>query len=714
MKENNKPSPVLNDNPIRDSRDDCLGRTDSAKSFAQQVLLLDASEGVAIGVFGPWGSGKTSFINLARKEFKHKEIPVLDFNPWMFSGTEQLVGRFFAELSAAMGETSGLKTIGQALREYGSAINAVANVASTLLAIPQIGDIVKTMLNAVSDPSKQPESANQLRSKVECALRKRDDPIIVVLDDVDRLTNQEIKDIFKLVRLTASFPNLVYIVACDRLRVEQALDKENLPGRDYLEKIIQLPFTLPEIPRLVLWDQMNAAITNALGGFADPGPCGEETREDTWNVYIDIIFPLIRNMRDVRRYAIAIRMTVSRLEDQVAHIDILALETVRLFLPDVFDLLPSMIDLLTVTSPWGRNVPRSSYGSNHQGDNDSHRNARIDKLRDAAAQKPRDGEPEPESRGAVTAMIRHIFPPSEQSIVRDESYEQWAGELLSQRRVAHAHVLQIYLEYVVGDNLLVFHDAEQAFEHMPDRDKLDRFIRSLDPARWRAVFVCLATSFKNQFGPEHVESGIVVVLNLLPDVPHHQSNIVRDFALFTRQLLRVLDAAAVEAAVCRISPWVTSLSSRMQLVVQSKKIVSTTAAAEFDQTLCNEIQSASVDSLAEEWNLFSILNFYTKIAGPAKAKSIIGDSPQFTFNLLWTAQTTDLINDTPHLCLLWDSLIEFYGDEEALKERIESLRAQFDNLKPWIEHRKIPLDDAERLLELAEKYQSGRWPEIDR
>jgi len=53
---------IAGDNPIRCQEDDALGRVSAAKAFAQQVLSLDDSEGVVVGVLGPWGSGKTSFI----------------------------------------------------------------------------------------------------------------------------------------------------------------------------------------------------------------------------------------------------------------------------------------------------------------------------------------------------------------------------------------------------------------------------------------------------------------------------------------------------------------------------------------------------------------------------------------------------------------------------------------------------------------------------
>ncbi len=106
------------DNPIQNSQEDVLGRADVAISFARHVLALDVSEGAVVGVLGPWGSGKTSFINLTQAEFRRKGLQVLDFNPWMFSGAEHLVERFFTELIIKLKLRPDLAEAGKALEDY--------------------------------------------------------------------------------------------------------------------------------------------------------------------------------------------------------------------------------------------------------------------------------------------------------------------------------------------------------------------------------------------------------------------------------------------------------------------------------------------------------------------------------------------------------------------------------------------------------------------
>lgn len=288
---------VRADNPIRKPEDDALGRAKVARSFAQQVLSLDVTEGVVVGVLGPWGSGKTSFVNLARAHFEAEGVAVLDFNPWMFSGAEQLVESFFVELSAQLKLCSGLAELGKDLEEYGETFSGMGW-------LPLVGPWLERGRTASKVLAKvlqrRKEGVGARRAKVEQALGALERPLVVVLDDIDRLTTAEIRDIFKLVRLTANFPNVIYIVAFDRLRVEEALGEQGIPGRDYLEKILQVGVDLPAVPANVLNKEIFHAIDTVLSQIENQGPFDENVWPD---LFMEVIRPLIRNLRDVRRFA---------------------------------------------------------------------------------------------------------------------------------------------------------------------------------------------------------------------------------------------------------------------------------------------------------------------------------------------------------------------------------------------------------------------------
>ena len=728
-------TPLPGDNPIENHVDDVLERADLAIAFARQVLEPDASRGATVGIFGPWGSGKTSFVNLARKTFDQKDVPVLEFNPWLFSGAEQLVERFFAELSTSMGMKSELKEIGEALGKYGAALNAVAGVASALLAAPQIAEIVKA-IPSLAGATSQPESVHELRNRMEQALRKRRKPVVVILDDVDRLSAPEIREVFKLVRLTASFPYLIYIVSCDRLRVEQALDEkeQGLSGRDYLEKIIQWSFNLPEIPRHLLKRQLFKAIENSLAGIQNPGPFDE----DVWgDVYRGILRPLIRNIRDVRRFAMAIRDTASGLEGQVAQADVLALEAIRVFLPDVFRLLPGAIDGLTVTTrPFERELDRmmpQGFADESPAFN-KRRKERVDGLIEAA-KKDGECEADPTAEEVVEAMLERLFPAGAElrrigNVDSKSRFNENAAEHLTERRIAHEHVFRLYLERVVSPDLLAFHEAEQALDRMTNRVARDEFIRSLEPTRRQDVVSNLC-DLVYRIPREHVEPGIVMLLNLWSDMPEQPAgwstfvnDTTRAVRSATHRLLDTLeDAAAVETAVRRILPELTSLSSKVGLVqrvrqqdIASRGLISEEAANELETMLRNEIRAASDADLAAERALSQVLYFVKHSGGTPEEPLALGDSPELTFALLRSARDETVTGSSPvrrSAKLDWERLIDFLGGEEVLKTRINNLKARFETLKPWLETRRIPLDEAEQLLELAERHLSGWRPEAD-
>ena len=716
------------DNPIRDRIDDVLTRADSADIFAQQALTLDVSEGATIGLFGPWGSGKTSFVNLARNTFNTQGVPVLDFNPWLFSGTEQLVARFFVELSKSMGMTNELEDIGKKFRKYGLALDSVASIASFFLANPLIAKITKVITKIVGTVS-QPKSVGFLRKEIEDVLQDRDKPIVVVLDDVDRLSAPEIREIFKLVRLTASFPNLIYLVSCDRLRVEQALDEkeQGLSGRDYLEKIIQWSFNLPEIPDHLLTQQLSEEIDKALSNIGNPGPFDEQVWSD---IYTEIVQPLIRNMRDVRRYVFSIQQTVGALKGQVALVDVLALEAVRLFLPDVFIRLPSAIDGLTLMSMAAEkrlDVMVSRNPADPITDFNKWMKVRVDGLIEAATTY-RKFEEDRTAAEVVDAMIDRLFPDGSRLRRMSDGdsapyVSEDAAKYLYGCRVAHESILRLYLERVVGPNLVAYNNAERALARMTDRKELMDYMRLLGPTQWEGVVSNLC-NFADQFRPEHAEPGALVLLNIWSELPELKSgsNSLSDTGTAVRQVISQLlhtleDASAVELAVSRMLPSITSLFSKVELVYLvghrerfGQNLVSKIAATEFETSLGNEVKAASVDKLIDERNLSKVLLFARNTAEPLGEPLDIPDTPEVTFNLLQSVcgeMTTGLMDSRAvrrSPTLAWETLVDIYGSKKILHARIKSLTTRFDELKPWLDRRGIAIDDAKGLLRVADKY----------
>lgn len=424
------------DNPIVTNEEDVLGRVKPAISFAKHIMSLDTTKGVVVGVLGPWGSGKTSFVNLSRLELNKKGVVTLDFNPWMFSGHEQLVNAFFAEISEQLKMKPELSDIGEKLEDYGEAFSGLGWV-------PFVGPWIERLQLAFKFFFKlfgrKKDGITGRRKKIEDALAKMKNPIVVTLDDIDRLLTSEIRDIFKLVRLTANFPNLIYIVAFDRIRVEKALSEQGIPGRDYLEKILQIGIDLPSLPSNLLNSQVYKSIESALSN-TEPAYFDKEAWPD---VYMEIIYPLLRNMRDVRRYAVAIHGSVSELNGQIALVDVLALEAIRIFLPDVFMCFHECVDGLTSTY---------NFGLGSRSGESPHLKVQIDKLIQKAGERA----------DLVKSMIQRLFPSANRHIGGSSYVEEWSNQWLLGRRVANPDIFKLYLERITGDSLQSFIEAEWA------------------------------------------------------------------------------------------------------------------------------------------------------------------------------------------------------------------------------------------------------------
>lgn len=685
-----------NDNPIKVAGQDALGRDPLAKRFSNNLLELDASEGLVVGVLGPWGSGKTSFLNLTRAHLEASGATLLDFNPWMFSGAEQLVESFFGELASQLKVRPGLATIGDDLESYGEAFSGMAW-------LPVVGPWIErgrlaTKLASRLLRRKRPAIGDR-REKLTTALAGLEDPIIVVLDDIDRLTTAEIRDMFKLVRLTASFPNVIYLVAFDRKRVEDALGEQGIPGRDYLEKILQVGVDLPSLPKTVVNREVFLALDQAIEGIAPVAPFTESVWPD---IYAEVISPLIRNMRDIRRYAAAVRGTIAELEGRIELSDVLALEAIRVFLPDLFAAMSDATEALTDTSDIGMG----------RGRDDGPLKTQIEHLVEAAAPRTE----------VASALVNRVFPAASRHIGGSNYGSDWQRIWLRERRVSHKDLLRFYFERVVGEHLQSFVDGETAWRLMDDQHSLDEFLQSLEPEHLEDVIGSLEV-YEDEFAAEQVVPTVTVLLNLLPGMP------VLDRGMFYfgsrmvvgRVVYRLLRSLAAEAAVFDAAKAIyanlASLSSKFELVSvigfregQGHKLVSETAAAGLEMQWRADVRASQVNDLLDEVELLTTLYWAQQDARSDEPPLAVPDDRRLTLAILVSARSYQrsqaLGNRTVRKSarLWWDGLVAVFGGEDALRTRLSELRAGAEQLD---------FDGLDELLELADRYENGWRPERD-
>jgi predicted KAP-like P-loop ATPase len=298
--ESNLTSLLSADRPIDDLEEDRLRRKDFAKNIARIFGEWKGRDSLVVALYGPWGAGKTSLKNLVLRSLAEnrsqgpKATEILEFNPWQWSGHSELTSAFFGEVERAIGRTVGSKSAVrtmQILRAYAAFLGASRAVlegvpkllASTILLIgalgfgasisqglaevgPVIGAVIFGALTvagilglseAVLERAAAWVSAriavnsktlSEYKKDLADELRKLNRNILVIIDDIDRLTPEEIRTVFQLVKANADFPNFIYFLPFQRSLVAKALNPDNAAeGDQFLEKIVQIGFDIPGV-----------------------------------------------------------------------------------------------------------------------------------------------------------------------------------------------------------------------------------------------------------------------------------------------------------------------------------------------------------------------------------------------------------------------------------------------------------------------------------
>jgi hypothetical protein len=282
------------------------------------------STGLVIGITGPWGSGKSSILNLLHEHLKgmYEDALIVRFDPWLVSGRDDLIAEFLGELigtiNANQSQKDRFKKLVAKVAEYGAQLAPVSN-----LLVPGMGAIASGGFKALQTAFSEKMSLNALRVQLKKELEELDVPVVVLIDEIDRVEDGEIRTVAQLVRSVVDFRGISYVLAYDPDRVIEALGAgKRESGRAYLEKIVQLQIPIPvtfdnEIIRL-LTANLNALET----ALQLPQNFAEAER---FEVLMQLLAgDVIRTPRDIRRLTDTFHVLIGMLHGEVDWIDLLA------------------------------------------------------------------------------------------------------------------------------------------------------------------------------------------------------------------------------------------------------------------------------------------------------------------------------------------------------------------------------------------------------
>jgi hypothetical protein len=461
------------DSPISSRSLDRFNRAGFASRIAETIATRIDPSSIVLGLYGPWGDGKTSALEMMQEKLADfPRVVVVRFNPWHFQSEEVLLRGFFATLAETMGRSlpSLKEKAGDLLQKYGSLLS----LASVTLG----GGVELNPGNAASGigTALSNVSLDDLRKRIEAMLAEHKRRLVILIDDIDRLDRDETHAIFKLVKLSASFKHTSYVLAFDDEVVSAALGERYgegglASGRAFLEKIIQVPLHLPPADERSLRQLALEGVQSALNQ-ADVA-LSQEQVDAFVRHFDDGIRPRVRTPRRAKLYANALMFSLPILKGEVNPVDLMLIEGIRIFYPDLYVGIRENPDLFLRGL---RDSDRGSIGAQ--------RATRLETLLSRCLP-----DLSTEERGVITnRLLIPLFPRIENTIYGAEWERTWSAE----QKACSEHYFTRYFTYGVplGD----VRDAEVAqliscdatddekrnlLESFANRQALPRVIRML-------------------------------------------------------------------------------------------------------------------------------------------------------------------------------------------------------------------------------------------
>ncbi len=329
-------SKYFNDSPIETADDDRYGITAFAKSIAASLLAIEKPVGTTIAINGPWGSGKSSAVNLIREELdshKSETLKVIEFKCWWYRGEEAIALAFLQELNTALAPTVGKKVknaipgLGRHLLQAGPVIGTAVSLATT----GGLGSLIPGGAAFAARFFPEKDSLENIFKRLSSALEEQSCRFLIIVDDIDRLSPEEALAIFRLVKSVGRLPNVMYLLVFDR-QLADAVVHQRYPseGPHFLEKIIQASFELPPPNQTDLNQEVLLAVQDI---------CGEPAEQHLvrfMNLFYDAVVPFVRTPRHVARLINAMSVTWPAIANEISRADYLTLETLRLYEPLLF------------------------------------------------------------------------------------------------------------------------------------------------------------------------------------------------------------------------------------------------------------------------------------------------------------------------------------------------------------------------------------------
>ena len=236
----------LTDHPLTEEEEELSGWKSQAQTLTQKLLATDTTRAAfSLGIVASWGEGKSSFMGIMQRYLQQaqREVIVMHFNPWLYDKEAQLTKVFFEELRRTLAPYSS--KLSKSIDNYTDLLLAVDSswlkFAHQLLRLPQRSTA---------------EQFDQLSRDIQELGKK----VVIFIDDVDRLTREELLELFNLVRNSSNLPCLYFVLAYDKSYILKTLQSDGEHMSRYPAKILQEEYPLPKLAPDKVWGALKRCL----------------------------------------------------------------------------------------------------------------------------------------------------------------------------------------------------------------------------------------------------------------------------------------------------------------------------------------------------------------------------------------------------------------------------------------------------------------------
>lgn len=313
----------LHDEPLAETTEEY--RTELAQVIVQKLLNTSNPKSTfAFAVMGEWGSGKTTILNQIGRFISNEKdrCNLIRFNPWQVEDAATITKEFFIALANDLNKMIvGLKI-------------EVEDYASSLLNESKDGFIQSLFSKTIFLFRNDKRTLAQKQEIIQKAIARTGKKIMVLIDDLDRLEPDEIREVFRIVRNSANFGNLIFIIAFDPAQVENALNLKTSTGSSkYLDKIFQANILMNSYRER----EIREYLIDKLRGIISEEDLGILENDETISYYTFKHFEsFLINIRDVIRFTNLFSIYYPLFKDKTFFPDFYRIMFLRLSFPTIF------------------------------------------------------------------------------------------------------------------------------------------------------------------------------------------------------------------------------------------------------------------------------------------------------------------------------------------------------------------------------------------